>query len=835
MKKSFRTFFEKATGHAPYDYQQRLTCGETSEGEQPNQGIPCVFQCIDVPTGLGKTAAVVMAWLWNRTALNRPDWPRRLVYCLPMRTLVEQTRDKVQDWIVNLYRAAGELELAQNARSELAWLQEHSPVVLMGGEEKQDWDLHPERPVILIGTQDMLLSRALNRGYGMSRFRWPMHFALLNNDCLWILDETQLMGSGVETSAQLTAFRSRFFTVGSCATWWMSATLDFNRLKTVDYSFETADSNKNVLRLAAEEQKHSSVADRLGAPKKIAQAPVKLNSDSKKDAALYPEKLADWIWKEHRPKTLTLVIVNRVNRAQEVFRQMEKAKANDSSAESPDLALIHSRFRSQDRKKYERKLKESPNLICVATQAVEAGMDLDADLLVTELAPWSSMVQRFGRCNRFGLRGESRVFWINLDDDKAAAPYSRQELDNSRLALDELEGKDANPATLDSKKIKEKKTIRPVIRRKDVLDLFDTTPDLAGNDLDVSRYIRDGQDNDVNVFWRELDEEKDVANQDRPSHKELCSVQISQLRKFLEDKKLKPKAFRWDTLEGKWELIDSNAVIPGGVYMLSASGGGYSTQLGWTGDPKDKVVCCPPSDSSADAPDSTSENSTSFLGVPITLKQHTNNVSRETTRLVQSLSLGKWESVFSKVAQWHDVGKAHPEFQAMLRKGIDEATAPKELLAKSGTSNKGQCKRKYFRHELLSALAWLHNNSANPTGESINLSAYLIASHHGKIRLSIRSLPKEKLPPEFKDKRIARGVVEGETMPAIQFSCIDLPEFSIKLSLMEMGAPQQSWLARMLALRDALGPFQLAFLETVFRAADMTASQSEKEESESKR
>jgi len=34
----------------------------------------------------------------------------------------------------------------------------------MGGEEKTEWDLYPEREAILIGTQDMLLSRALNRG-----------------------------------------------------------------------------------------------------------------------------------------------------------------------------------------------------------------------------------------------------------------------------------------------------------------------------------------------------------------------------------------------------------------------------------------------------------------------------------------------------------------------------------------------------------------------------------------------------------------------------------------------------------------------------------------------
>ena len=52
--------------------------------------------------------------------------------------------------------------------------------VLMGGEDAGEWIIHPERNAVIVGTQDMLLSRALNRGYGMSRDRWPMHFGLLN-------------------------------------------------------------------------------------------------------------------------------------------------------------------------------------------------------------------------------------------------------------------------------------------------------------------------------------------------------------------------------------------------------------------------------------------------------------------------------------------------------------------------------------------------------------------------------------------------------------------------------------------------------------------------------
>lgn len=92
---SFPEFFRKTTGKAsPYPYQCRLACGPGARLEQPETlrgGTECRSQLIHIPTGLGKTAAVVLAWLWNRVYLQDPRWPRRLVYCLPMRTLVEQT------------------------------------------------------------------------------------------------------------------------------------------------------------------------------------------------------------------------------------------------------------------------------------------------------------------------------------------------------------------------------------------------------------------------------------------------------------------------------------------------------------------------------------------------------------------------------------------------------------------------------------------------------------------------------------------------------------------------------------------------------------------------
>ena len=148
----FDRFFNGATGHKRFCYQRRLADGDCGG----DSGTVCQSHLINIPTGLGKTAAVVLAWMWNRIQLQKTDWPRRLVYCLPMRTLVEQTEKNVREWL-------NKLDLANAV----------GVYVLMGGEDAGDWDIHPERPAILIGTQDMLLSRALNRGYSMKRYRWP--------------------------------------------------------------------------------------------------------------------------------------------------------------------------------------------------------------------------------------------------------------------------------------------------------------------------------------------------------------------------------------------------------------------------------------------------------------------------------------------------------------------------------------------------------------------------------------------------------------------------------------------------------------------------------------
>jgi CRISPR-associated endonuclease/helicase Cas3 len=801
---SFQDYFRAATGHGqPFDYQRRLAGGDT--------GCACESQLINIPTGLGKTAAVVLAWLWNRFPIRTPhstirnsEWPRRLVYCLPMRTLVEQTQREVRKWLLRLARK----RTKPRDGSELRWLALHSPIILMGGEDAGEWDIHPEKPAILIGTQDMLLSRALNRGYGMNRYRWPMHFGLLNNDCLWVHDETQLMGVGLETSLQLAGFRERFGTLAPCVHWWMSATLDEARLNTPE-----APARPAQLGISTAEKQMSEVRRRWEASKRLQRAHTSLAEDT----ATYARALAAEILSNHAAGTLSLLIVNTVERAQAVFRELRK--------QSPAVpaTLLNSRFRPFERQALVRRVLESSgDHIVVSTQVIEAGVDLSARTLFTELAPWSSLVQRFGRCHRHGeMSGTGAdIRWIDLPDTEAA-PYMPEELSAARQLLASLT--DASPAALGTvTPPPAPETPRHILRPKDLRELFDTTPDIAGADLDISRYIREAEDSDCLVFWRAAEPQ---AEAEGPARDELCPVPVGQLRELAEKQKDKA-VWVWDSLAGQW--AHPERFIPGRTYWLISSLGGYDPAIGFDRRSKSGV---PPVQQPALPSEAHDDERGTMLPRVETLEQHTSAVVTLTAELASTLSLrADLRDALTLAARWHDVGKAHPVFQGALRRA-NPALDGAALYAKSGTNTRLVFEgRPHFRHELASALAF-RALAAKSFGHG-PLVAYLIAAHHGRVRLSIRSLPGESEPPRSPDggdPLFARGIWHGDTLPAFNLGGADWPAVTLSLAPMQLGLGpdgEPSWLESCLALRDApeLGPFRLTYLETLLRAADMRTS-----------
>src|SRR6266566_1373153 len=203
---AFNEFYKRATGYEPYGYQARIA----------RDGLP---PAVRAATGTGKTG-VILAWLWRRLHGPHPaGTPRRLVYALPQRSLVDQVAREARGWLANL------------GLTEKIALH-----VVMGGrgETQGEWRENMHLPAIVVGTVDSLVSKALNRGYGIGRAIFPIDFALVTNGAHWIIDEIQLSPESATTMRQLGAFTAKLGTAEPFGVTCMSATVPDGLLTTVD-------------------------------------------------------------------------------------------------------------------------------------------------------------------------------------------------------------------------------------------------------------------------------------------------------------------------------------------------------------------------------------------------------------------------------------------------------------------------------------------------------------------------------------------------------------------------------------------------------------------------
>lgn len=393
------------------------------------------------------------------------------------------------------------------------------------------------------------------------------------------------------------------------------------------------------------------------------------------------------------------------------------------------------------------------------------------------------------------------MLWI--DQRPKVEPYESEELERAESIVRDL--KSASPSALPDHAPKYVPT--HVLRRQDLIDLFDTTPDLSGYDLDVSRFIRSEQDRDVFLAWR-LGEP--ATKDDAPSRDELCSAPIHEVKTFLQKK----TAWTWDALAGEWTRASAESLRPGMVLVLLARDGGYDVARGLDLKSKKEV---PTLQLVAACEEGNDDDPRTFLRYSQTLLAHSREVRTTMSEILNALSLMEYREELLEAALHHDWGKALAVFQSTVNPD-DHG----ELLTKSDTSRKHV--RKHFRHELGGALALLQTGAPA-------LAAYLVAAHHGKVRLSIRALPNEDRPSHLGAK-FARGIHDGDTLPEVRLGDIAKPALTLDLEPMLLGqspAGKSSWMERMLALRDEIGVFRLAYLEALIVAADCRASAEPKE------
>ncbi len=862
---AYGDWFRQYTGHAPHPWQNALAADSG-----------CKHRLVRIPTGLGKTAGVVMAWVWNRAQRADKDWPRRLVFCLPMRVLVEQTEEEIRKWLSQL----GLLWDGQGPHGGKVGVH-----VLMGGAGQEEWHLHPEENAILIGTQDMLLSRALNRGYGSARGRWPMEFGLLSQDSLWVLDEVQLMGVGLTTSAQLQTFREddRSKELRPSFSWWMSATLQPQWLKTVD-------SAPLVSEVEASGTLQISTSDRTGEvwetekPLRV----VEISSSDDKNAARWAQvvlgahsEIVDATYGR-----ITLAIANTVREASDLFDALTKATKKADGA--PEICLVHSRFRGLEKASWRGSFLSrntctpETNRIIVATQVVEAGVDISAAALVTQAAPWPSLVQRFGRAARYGGKASITVIDRSLE---TPLPYAANEIAASKEALAKID--DVRQARLEdfetdirSKDPEFLHRLYPyeplhVLTRREMDELIDTSADLTGSDLDISRFIREGEERDLNVFWYPFEEK--VPNRSlQPTRLGLCAVPINEdARKWLRTLRTDGLAWVWDYHEGSWRRYKDADFCPGQTLLIHTKAGGYTPERGW--DPKAPAMALPLAGTTAEptvqlaADMAESREDLSATERYKTIATHGGEVRDCMVQIAATLELpATLLKAAALAARWHDLGKAHEVFNAaILDKGDfvecnELAKAPGGCWASPGKIFAG---RRGFRHELASTLALFEflrcsvpehpaiqaNSDQNPvpnqikdqgannalaaelaalSAEEFDLVAWLVCTHHGKVRCAWQATTHDQESKHGHAPPLLRGICDGDVLPATRLmtdanQVVSLPPLSLNLALASIGlspAFGRSWIDRVDGLTETYGPFTLAYLEALFRTADIRAS-----------
>lgn len=428
--------FKALTTHAPLAWQRRLYEGAFAKGDIPT--------AIDVPTGLGKTSVMAL-WLIGRA--HGASLPRRLAYVVDRRAVVDQATDEA----IKLREALeGEAKYLKTSLS----LDGALPISTLRGQfvDNKEWLVDPAAPAIVVGTVDMIGSRLLFEGYGVSRRMRPYHAGFLGVDTLVVLDEAHLVPPfehllrAIETDAALRPKEAadllppfKLLPLSATQRGEAQAQQPPFRLEARD-SDEITDrrlkASKTLRFEALEDKEHDTLLAKAAfdlARRNDENARVVIFCDrrAKKDDGAGPsaegvaqalEDLAKADKKSGREKTgidvELLVGARRVHERDQAKGRLE------------ELGFVRT-------KKSPEEEKPKKPAFLIATAAGEVGVDIDADHMISDLVSWERMVQRLGRVNR---RGDGVAEVVVFDTSALEKNEDRKmRLEKTRALLEQAE------------------------------------------------------------------------------------------------------------------------------------------------------------------------------------------------------------------------------------------------------------------------------------------------------------------------------------------------------------------------------------------------------------
>ena len=449
----FDTAFAVLTGHPPFPWQRELY-REFIAGY--------IRATASIPTGLGKTN-VITVWLLA-LATNPMNVPRRLVYVVNRRTVVDQSTRVAEDIREKLPKAAAveqalwdlcAVRPTKHEKQRNLGLRPLAISTLRGQfADNREWSADPSRPGIIAGTVDMIGSRLLFSGYGVGFKLKPLHAGFLGQDVLLVHDEAHLEKPFQDLLEAIECEQrgGRLNDQRRCLDAGLLRS-DFRPMRVMaltatprvgEQPFELTDEEKNPPDvIPGEPDPLHTVWRRLRSKKKLA-----LISVADEDQVV--SKIVDLAWKrgEEQPGSRVIVFVRTVNAVADVkegllakkvpaanistltgtMRGLERTRQADPRQEKADP--IFARFLSPPAPEEEpwKTVPQPGTVYLICTAAGEVGVDISADHLVCDLTPFDSMVQRFGRVNRYGT-GEARIDVVyegKPSEKKKDDPFDKQ-------------------------------------------------------------------------------------------------------------------------------------------------------------------------------------------------------------------------------------------------------------------------------------------------------------------------------------------------------------------------------------------------------------------------
>lgn len=569
------------------------------------------------PTGLGKTRAAVEPFTSGR---GGPLVSTRLLYALPLRALAEGICRQLVEMATHnagLNIPDGLSDLGELRR----WLASATgmTVAVHTGE-------HPESMIFseqaCVTTSDQYLAAfagaplssftdsTTNWRVGRVKVGHAVAGAVLTSYS--VFDEVHLLDpkNGLQLLMAVLAQRRRWGLLSTVST----ATLPRS---VIEYLTENEDGPRLELVTPSKEDIAARDDHR------------KVNLELALDAAgLSVEEVVRLCVQGFREHGKVILFANTVDRAIQYYVEV-KAALNEEAGNR--VMLIHSRFAPEDRRAKEAQVRawfgegSKERAVLVTTQVAEAGLNISSPLVLTELCPADSLVQRAGRCARFTSPGavvEGRVvafkpgaapsdnsaegaskkehrYWLPYQEgvvrltERALPSYQglltwNREQEFVTEALDELYGAWVRGMDV-SEELDKKGLVQPPrrgrLRPVDALGPFERAFRAHSAD-ELEQWLRNPEGRPLSVQVTVAESVPDALRGLRAfRHPVLVAVPFGVFRGSLEGKRvyeIDAAAARHGDGSGALAPVTSSQVRPGRSYLLLSSEAGYSAETGLT-------------------------------------------------------------------------------------------------------------------------------------------------------------------------------------------------------------------------------------------------------------